>query len=294
MLETSPTIRLLLSGASPAVRTAREMVALVAQNRLPVLVTGEPGTRTIEMAREIHLASPYQAEPVAIIDCGSASTGFLSNDGMGKPMMTAVLKEIAALSPPCQAEVVEFLRGESRAMRIIACSESNLDEEVRAGRLREDVVQLVGAISIRVPALRYCSPDIPLVIERLVASYAELLGKDCPALGPTLIQFLQQLPWPGNIDQLEAAAKMITLLDDERVAIAAVRSAYTGNAPAKRNHFTSLKAAARAAERDLIVKVLASNHGNRKAAAGQLQISYKALLYKLKQFGVMSAPRGTQ
>ena len=139
------------------------------------------------------------------------------------------------------------------------------------------------------PWSKRAAPALVGLADFLVTKYANLFEKPRPVLGPQLKKVLEDLSWPSNLRDLDAAAKMIVLVGDERVSIAALRSAGKtdksgdgAQVPLKE----TARAASRAAEREVIQKVLSRSGGNRKAAAQQLQISYKALLYKLKQFGL--------
>ena len=233
-------------------------------------------------------ASPYTA-----IHCANAAAGQIpSFTGSESPLLhagTVTLVEPGELPQPAQVALSAVLA--HCAARVLACSCHDLEEECRKGRLREDLARSLGQLVIRVPALRQRREDIPFMIERLVQRYAVLLQKQSPTLGTQLLKALQELPWAGNIPELDAMAKMIVLLGDERMSIATVRSLAReeyGNGP-RVTLKEAARAAARAAEREMIQKAMHRCGGNRKVAARQLDVSYKALLYKLKQFGIATA-----
>ena len=273
-------------------RRLREAVHAIAVCRIPTVLVGEPGTGCEILARAIHVASG-STSPYTVIQCtGSAAGRWLVPGSTDSPFQhegTVTLVEPGELPQAMQAALFEVLG--PCAARILVCSHHDLEEECRKGRLREDLARLLGQLVIRVPALRQRREDIPPMMERLVQRYASVLQKPRPTLGSQLLKALQELPWTGNIPELDAMAKMIVLLGDERMSIATVRSLAReeyGNGP-RITLKEAARSAARAAEREMIQKAMHRSGGNRKVAARQLDVSYKALLYKLKQFGIATA-----
>src|SRR5262249_25071190 len=127
--------------------------------------------------------------------------------------------------------------------------------------------------------------------------YSRTLKKNAPVLTQEVIKSLLSLPWPGNIRELENLARKMIVFGDLRVAMMDFeRSAAMKQDFSARVHVTSLKLASRAAsekaERELILQALERTHWNRKRAARELQISYKSLLYKIKQIGVSNEKHG--
>jgi two-component system response regulator AtoC len=137
-----------------------------------------------------------------------------------------------------------------------------------------------------VPPLRQRKEDIPVLLEYFLKLHAGMLGLSPAALQPNTLQALIEHSWPGNVRELEEVAKKI-LLSDEGAALAGLRAARSPSPARGTSAVLSLKEAARNAsrqvERELILKTLARTRWNRKRAARELGISYKALLYKLKQ-----------
>jgi two-component system response regulator AtoC len=122
-----------------------------------------------------------------------------------------------------------------------------------------------------------------------LARYAEVFRRPAPALSEPTEQLFQEYSWPGNLHELEAAARAIVAVGDESVAMGGLRSMLTRSDGGLNGGKVSLKEASRAAsreaEKELILKALTRTRWNRRRAAEELQISYKALLYKLKQIG---------
>jgi two-component system, NtrC family, response regulator AtoC len=177
--------------------------------------------------------------------------------------------------------------------RVISTTSRNLDVEMRAGRFRSELYYRVNGVCLRLPPLRERKDDIPLLVEFMLTKHAAQFGRPRPVLSPRTLRVFLNHSWPGNIRELENVVKKIVALGDERLAVtefeeAPIEAKTETEAPEVRGY--SLKAAARAAsreaEREMILKALAHTRWNRKRAAQELQISYKSLLYKLKQIGV--------
>jgi DNA-binding NtrC family response regulator len=169
--------------------------------------------------------------------------------------------------------------------RLISSSRRNLEDEIRSGRLREDLYYRLNGVCLRLPPLRHRKEDIPSLVELFLTKYAALFARAKLSLSTQTLDRLTEYSWPGNIRQLENTVKKIVALGDEDLALGDSES-FASESGGR----VSLKQAARAAsqhtERELILKTLERTHWNRKRAARELQISYKALLYKLKQIGL--------
>jgi len=283
---------------SPAMRGIQSLMAEIASADIPVLVVGEAGSGKEATAVQIHRLSPRRNGPLRKVGCSGLGLPdfdlFLqpteSGDGAGS---TVFLDEITELDYICQAKLLEVLsskngetQGRERHAWVAATRCQDLEAEVRAGRFREDVYYRIGAVSLRLPPLRQRQEDISVLTDFFLAKYAVFFGRPKPSLSARALHAVQSYGWPGNIRELENTVKRIVAVGDEGVGLAAIEPSLA-NLP---NHGYSLKQAARAAsrqaERELILKVLGHTKWNRKRAAQELQISYKALLYKLKQIGV--------
>jgi len=174
--------------------------------------------------------------------------------------------------------------------RVVALTQRNLENDIRAGRFREDLYYRLAGVCLRVPPLRHRREDIPVLTDFFLHKYSALFGRPEPGLSEKTRQFIAEYSWPGNVRELEAAVKTIAAIGDDRIAMTALRSSSLNGSANHYEEGTSLKEAARAAsrqaERELILRVLSRTRWNRKRAAEELRISYKALLYKLKQIGV--------
>lgn len=299
-------------GVSPAMRSLERVIADIAATDIPVLLSGESGTGKEVVAVEFHQRSRRKQDPFFKCSCGSVTaeqlTSHLSalqdgNEAVGRG--TIFLDEINQLSPLNQSCLLQLLPDgdglsqHSVRMRIISATTRNLEEEMREGRFRQELYYRINGVCLRLPPLRDRKEDIPILLDLFLKKYASLFGLPEPRLGSTTIDLLLQHAWPGNVRELENFARKIVALRDERLALgdmlsdrASVASELSLSAPALgvRGKVQPLKEASREAsrkaERELILKALERTHWNRKRTARELQISYKALLYKLKQLGL--------
>jgi len=205
------------------------------------------------------------------------------------------LDEIGDMTEECQETLLEMLshqgnNGNSRNdVRVICGSSRDLDADVRAGTFREDLYYRLSGVCLRIPPLRQRKDDIAHLMGFFLQRYSETYHRPLPVLSPATQKLFLEHSWPGNLPELEAAARAIVAVGDESVAMGGLRSMLTRGDHRTNGEKTSLKEASRAAsreaERELILKVLTRTRWNRRRAAQELQISYKALLYKLKQIG---------
>jgi two-component system response regulator AtoC len=283
---------------SPALMTIEQAISNVASSQVPVLIVGERGSGKRTLAYRLHELSRRKQENFEELTCQSLDATTLPailSGGNGRGAAgTLLLIEIAELAPACQSALLTLLlqydSSASMGPRLVATTYLNLEQEIRGGRFREDLYYRLAGVCLRVPPLRYRREDIPGITDFFLRKYSALFGRPEPALGDSTRRFLAEYSWPGNFAELEASIKTIAAIGDERIAMTALRSSLMNGSA---NHFeegTSLKEAAKAAsrqaERELILKVLSRTRWNRKRAAEEMRISYKALLYKLKQIGV--------
>ena len=297
-----------LAGTSPAIQTIENVIAEIARTNLPILLVGESGTGKELFANRVHRLSQNCEKPLARIACASMSPAALlgelgidpigKNDGKACDGMTVLFDEISDLDAACQRNLLCALpdgdagarRGILKA-RLISTTSRNLHQEMRAGRFRSELYYRINGVCIHLPALRDRKEDIPALADFFVAKHAARFGRPRFSLSAGTIGALVDHSWPGNIRELENVVKKIAALGDEQLALADLdaKAPDVKQAGPPANGIYSLKAAARAAsrqaERDLIMKALARTRWNRKRAAQELQISYKSLLYKLKQIG---------
>jgi len=282
--------------ASPSMRAVELVVRELAQNPVPVLLMGEPGAGKRTAARRIHELRGYTAEKFRVLHCGGVTPEQLrGNAEEWLQPGTIFLEEIGDLSPQCQVTLVAVLSrgqqdgadGDSRA-RLFCSSSRDLEAEMRSGRFREDLYYRISGVCLRLPPLRQRKEDIAGLTKFFLAKYAHDSHRPLPALSAQTQQLFNDYTWPGNVRELENVTRAIAVLGDEAVAMGGLRAVLKA-AGSPQGERVSLKEAARAAsreaEKELILRVLSRTRWNRRRAAQELQISYKALLYKLKQIG---------
>jgi DNA-binding NtrC family response regulator len=287
-----------VAGMSPSMLAVEAIIHELAQNKVPVLLLAERGAGKQVTAQRIHEMSQGRARLFRIVHCGSLNAEEMpslmaGDDGLRQG--TIFLKDIAELSRDCQVQMLKaWPKSEdhgsdsSAGVRLICGSTRDLELEVKAGRLREDLYYRISGVCLRLPPLRQRREDIPLLTEHFLRKCAQEFHRPVPQLSAETHRLFQEYSWPGNLRELEDAAKAIVALGNESIAMGGLRALLQG-AQGGGNGRVSLKQAARAAsreaEKELILKVLTRTRWNRRRAAEELQISYKALLYKLKQIG---------
>jgi len=285
-------------GTSPAMRLVDSIMRELGQTDTRILISGERGVGKRAAAQEIHRMSPRGAAPFIGVDAASMGSDFFEQlrQGIDKPANgdpghgTLYLAEIAYLRSDCQSSLLKLLDASesepagSYSIRVMCGTSRDLESEVRLGRLREDLYYRISGISLRIPPLRQRREDIPALMDFFLAKHSSDPGR---ALSAEAKQLLLSHTWPGNVRELEAAIRAIVEEGDVTFPEPRLRAWLLNPSTFAYGSQISLKQAARdasrQAEKDLILKVLTRTRWNRKRAAQELQISYKALLYKLKQ-----------
>jgi len=280
--------------------TVNQIISELASSDVPVLLLGEPGVGKHLVARQIHEAAPWREASFVQCKCRQADERAIrrifegENEKVNAPF-TAYFEGVEDMPATAQRALLACLENQEkrgRWPRVISSGTADLEMEVRSGVFREDLYYRLGGICLRIPPLRHRKEDICPLADQYLEKYATQFSRPKPELNPVLTRFLLTHPWTGNLDELEDAMRTVVAVGNVQVAISALRSSVAnGNGREKQNgnENVSLKQAARAAsqraERELILKVLTKTNWNRKRAAEELRISYKALLYKLKEIG---------
>jgi two-component system response regulator AtoC len=297
----------------------------VAASRGTVLIQGESGTGKELVAKAIHSASPRKSGPFVVIDCGAipeqlqeselfghvkgAFTGAIATRrGLFEEAQrgTVFLDDVTELPLGLQAKLLRALQegeirrvGDSRMIqvdvRVIAATNRVLEEEVRQGTFREDLYYRLNVFPIRLSPLRDRREDIPLLAEHFLARVAEE-GKASPKrLSPDALRILMNYSWPGNARELQHALERAALLSDGELIderdlpphVTLPRGELTVALPEDALAIPETTArVVREIERELIRRALARTANNRTEAARLLGLSRRALLYKLKEYGL--------
>lgn len=293
-------------GRASAVQAMNSRLGEIAPTDIPVLLVGETGTGKDAYSRLIHRLSQLRDGGFHKIDCASFNPGHIystlastkASHSAGPQVHTFYLDNVHELDPASQRALLSLLEygqtsafGDAHSFRFISSTAVNLEKEVESGKFRRELYFRLNGTCLRLPALRDRVEDIPALAEFFLEKYSSSLKKTPPTLSAQLITELSSCSWPGNIRELENLVRQMVLFGD---AHGAIRDFQAANAamlePPVSQGVTSLKTASRAAsvkaERSLILEALERTHWNRKRAARELQISYKSLLYKIKQIGV--------
>jgi two-component system, NtrC family, response regulator AtoC len=317
-----PPPQAVIFGQSESMRGIRQVVEKVTATSVPILIIGEKGTGKEVLARHLHNRHPGPEAPFFKVSPPIRKGNTLDEvalrveeEGLGadggfdlsqKPLLrlsTLFVEEVADLDLNLQIQLFQLIQG-SRSfvlggtrdipvtLRVICASSHDLDHEAATGRLREDLLSSLSVVKLFLPPLRERKEDIPQLAHYFWEVYNRKFGCETDPPSSHLINLLQKQTWPGNIRELENAMKRYVVLGTEEIL--------GGNRPAEHAQpFTlepsphrpvSLKQITREAAHELegkiILQTLQKTQWNRKQAARALNISYRALLYKIKQAGL--------
>jgi two-component system response regulator AtoC len=312
---------LLLGGDNPKMRAVQEIIEQVADTDITVLVRGESGTGKEVVARALFQLGNRRSRPFVKVNCAALPSELLESElfGFEKGAFTGAQKrklgkfeyanggtifldEISEMAPGLQAKLLQVLQdgefsrlggeGDVRVdARIIAATNRNLEESVRNGEFREDLYYRLNVVTVHIPPLRMYNAQYKKNVEKL-SEYT--------------LQRFRGYHWPGNVRELENMIKRVVVLGNEQAVVQEIESR-GGDSPPESVEAESFdlaalgadfseardldlkaisKRAAQIAEKKVIERVLGQTRWNRKEAAERLQISYKALLYKMKENGL--------
>jgi DNA-binding NtrC family response regulator len=300
------------TSASPAMRAVERAAMEVAGTELPIFIAGESGTGKGTLATLIHRLSKRSGRDFVKVNCQALRPALIVSNGNsflglndGQLRGTVLLDEVLELEPALQAHVISMLPeadlepDESiNAPRLLAATRNEDTGLPPNSRFSLELYYRLRGVVLRIPPLRERREDIPLLAHFLLNKHAATFGRSNAQLSWRAEKQFQIHSWPGNVRELENAIKTLLAVDDEDLVLDSIgRSG--AHVPekngSKKEHSmlegtVSLKEASRnasrTAEKQLIREVLERTRWNRKRAARELNISYKALLYKLKQNGL--------
>jgi len=304
---------------SAGMREAVELTTKVAQHPSTVLITGESGTGKELIARLIHASSPRASRPFVPINCGAIPENLLESELFGhvKGAFTGAhadraglfeeadggtlfLDEIGELPSQLQVKLLRALQeGEIRRVgdsssrkvdvRIITATARDLEQEVRAGGFRSDLYYRINVVRIHLPPLRQRTEDIPPLTRYFLERFSGQLGISVTGFEPAAMKLLLSFPWYGNVRQLENVVERAMVLaesptikpEDLPDFIQHPEASVEGPQDALPADELSIKKHTADLERRLISRALQVTDGNRTRAAELLDLSYRALLYKI-------------
>lgn len=320
--EEIPSKPEVLIGDSLAICKVRQQIKNAAETEVPVLLTGESGTGKDVAARLLHDLSARREKRFVKVNCPAIPSQLFESEFFGyepgaftgasnsKPGKfeqanrgTIFLDEIGELELPLQSKLLQALQDfqfvrlggiedKKVNVRLICGTNRNLAAEIERGAFRTDLFYRINVIQIAMPPLRERATDIPILMEYFVQLFSDQFGKRVAPVSSTLLQVLQAYHWPGNIRELENLAKRHVVLGGEEHILSSLRERTESNSflsdsvdlntPLR----IQTKKALRQLERRIILNVLQAHKWNRRKTARSLDISYRALLYKIKEAGV--------
>lgn len=300
-----------------------EVIKKVAQYKSTVLIMGESGTGKELVARALHYNSDRSQGPFIPVNCGAIPENLLESELFGhvkgaftdairtkKGLFeeaddgTLFLDEIGELPTQLQVKLLRALQereirriGESKPIqidvRIIAATAKNLAKEVNEGRFRDDLFYRLNVLPIHIPPLRERKDDIPLLVNHFISKYKASMNKNLIGISSKALEALCDHKWSGNVRELEnVIERAIVLMDKDNIELE--------NLPVEIQNLKgeiqlvpfieeeySIKKASKFIEVNLIKKALKKTKGNHAHAAKLLEISHRALLYKIKEYGIV-------
>jgi two-component system response regulator AtoC len=299
-----------------------DVIKKVSQFKSTVLITGESGTGKELVARALHYSSDRSQNPFIPVNCGAIPENLLESElfGHAKGAFTDAIRtkkglfeeadggslfldEIGELPAQLQVKLLRVLQdgeirriGESKSIkidvRIVAATVKDLSREVNEGRFREDLFYRLNVLPIHIPPLRERKEDIPMLIQHFIGKYNQSMNKNVAGIDHKALETLMNYKWYGNVRELENTIERAIVLADKS-------NIEPENLPIEIQDFKeevhleplpdeeySIKKASKALEINLIKKALKKTKGNHTHAAKLLEISHRALLYKIKEYEI--------
>jgi two-component system, NtrC family, response regulator AtoC len=309
----------LIFGRSLLMKAVRLKAEKIASANIPVLIQGPAGTGKEVLARWIHTHSPRNANPYVRVNCAAIPATLLESELFGyekgafsganstKPGRvelahngTLFLDEIAEIDLSLQAKLLQFMQdgqlsriGEREERRIdarvICATNRTLEREIQTGGFRSDLFYRINVVQLQMPALQARREDIPLLADYFLRTFNARFERQSPQIDEKMKEFLQFREWPGNIRELENWAARHVLLGGADPVVSSMPARFPSKVSARNPDGTCLplkritKDAIQQVEKQLILEVLQANRWNRRKAAEVLKISYRALIYKIRE-----------
>jgi two-component system response regulator AtoC len=321
-----------LFGKSAAMAEVRSQARRVSQANIPVLLTGEGGTGKEAIARWIHANSEYASGEFVKVNCAAIPGSLLESELFGyekgaftganfaKPGRvelahrgTLFLDEIADLDPNLQSKLLHFLQDGTFSRigdhmerkidaRLLCATNKDVQKEVASGRFRQDLYYRIHVFRLTLPSLRQRREDIPMLAEFFRLHFQKQFAIKTNPFVSEMVDYLQNLPWAGNIRELSNAVARYVLVGPEAMISpeGTPRKSRMKSEMSPDGSQVTLKRMAKDAikevERSVILETLRANQWNRRKTAQQLKISYRALIYKIHDAGLVSrrSPRAAE
>jgi two-component system, NtrC family, response regulator AtoC len=319
----------ILFGKSAFMAEIRSQAARICRTNIPVLLTGEGGTGKEVLGRWIHANSEFCEGQFVKVNCAAIPSSLLESELFGyergaftganysKPGRvefadrgTLFLDEIADLDLNLQSKLLHFLQdgtfcriGDRKERKInahvVCATNKDLQAETNAGRFRQDLYYRIHVFRLSLPKLRQRREDIPLLAEYFRKLFQAQFGTNAEPLSPEMLEHLQNLEWPGNIRELSnMIARYVLIGADAMINSDNTRKNRSRVMVDQNGSRVTLKRMAKDAikemERNVILETLRANQWNRRRTAQELKISYRALIYKIQDAGIVSRRTGAR
>jgi serine/threonine-protein kinase PknK len=307
-------------GSSDAIGRVFQIMDRLLDNTIPVLIEGESGTGKELVARAIHFNGPRRDKPFIALNCGAIPANLLESELFGhvrgaftgatadKPGLfeaahggTLLLDELGELPLEMQVKLLRVLQsgeiqkvGDTKErhvdVRIVAATNRRMNEEVAAGRFREDLFYRLAVIPVRLPPLRERRDDIPALIQHFLTANREAGVGSVDAVSSRTLSLLTRYAWPGNVRQLEMVLKNASLFADHTTLEPDDLSSFPDITGVNTARLTGAGLSGRSLaeiEREAIMQTLQDTNGNKKRAAEQLGIDRRTLYNKLAAYKII-------
>jgi two-component system, NtrC family, response regulator AtoC len=314
----------ILFGKSRSMFELRTQAKRISRANIPILLTGDGGTGKEAVARWIHANSEYASGEFVKVNCAAIPGSLLESELFGyergaftganasKPGRvelahrgTLFLDEIADLDLNLQSKLLHFLQDGTFSrigdhserkidVRLLCATNKDLQKETNEGRFRQDLYYRIHVFRLTLPALRQRREDIPMLAEYFLRQFQTQFSIKAEPFPPEMLDYLQNLQWPGNIRELSNVVARYVLIGPDAIAAPenAGRKSNTKFAIEQDGKNVTLKRMAKDAvkevERNVILEALRANQWNRRKTAQDLKISYRALIYKIQDAGLVS------
>jgi two-component system, NtrC family, response regulator AtoC len=312
-----------LFGRSEAMKEVRKRATKIAGTSIPVLLCGPKGSGKEVLARWIHNHSSVAGGQFVKVNCAAIPGTLLESELFGfekgaftgahatKPGRvelahngTLFLDGIADLDLGSQSKLLQFLQDgrfsrigdeQERSVdtRLMCATDKNLEEEIAQGKFRADLYYRINVVCLKLPALRERREDIPIMAEFFLARCQQQFQAQAEPLTMETLHYMQCLDWPGNIRELSnGIARHVLIGPEASILEDSAPPAIPSASPAlSKNGIVPLKSickeAIRASEKNIILEALRANRWNRRKAAQELKISYRLLIYKIRDAGLI-------
>lgn len=319
-----------LFGTSARMAEVRSQAHRICRTNIPILLTGDGGTGKEALARWIHANSEFTSGEFVKVSCAAIPGTLLESELFGyekgaftganiaKPGRveladrgTLFLDEIADLDLNLQSKLLHFLQDGTFSRigdhterkidaRLLCATNKDLEAETSAGRFRQDLFYRIHVFRLRLPMLRERREDIPALAEFFRQNFQRQFAIQREPFPSEMLEYLQNLPWAGNIRELSNVVARYVLIGPEAMIAPESKPRRThgkiGN-DGNGTHVTlkrMAKDAIKEMEKNVILETLRANQWNRRKTAQELKISYRALIYKIRDAGLISRRSSTR